>query len=118
MRQACPTRSIQFGPIAELKQRAQERVDHLHGQGSSDAYLYGADTKILGGLNAFYLLMDPPETYGLPSAVQAQVPSRSVWPSSMKAITASLVIALGAFVSFGRRRNQVARTENPEGSSR
>ena len=76
----------------------QDRVEQLHGQGASEAYLYGADDKILGGLNAFYLLMDPPETYGLPAEVQAQVPSRSVWPSSFKAIAASLVIALGAFV--------------------
>ena len=74
--QACPTASIQFGPIAELKQRAEDRVEQLHGQGASEAYLYGADTKILGGLNAFYLLMDPPETYGLPSEVKAKVPSR------------------------------------------
>ncbi len=86
-------------------------MDQLHSQGSSDAYLYGADTKILGGLNAFYLLMDPPETYGLPSSVAAQVPSRSVWPSSLKAIAASLVIGLGALVSFGRRRAQVAGAE-------
>ena len=42
--------------------------------------------------------MDPPETYGLPSEVKAQVPSRSVWPASLKAIAASLIIALGAFV--------------------
>ncbi len=39
--QACPTRSIQFGPIAELKQRALDRVGQLHGQGASEAYLYG-----------------------------------------------------------------------------
>ena len=118
VRQACPTRSIQFGPIAELKQHALDRVGQLHGQGASEAYLYGADTKILGGLNAFYLLMDPPETYGLPTAVQAQVPSRSVWPASVKAIAASLVIAFGAFVSFGRRKRAVAMTEGKGGSSR
>jgi formate dehydrogenase iron-sulfur subunit len=106
--QACPTRSIQFGPIAELQQRAQDRLDQLHGQGEQEAYLYGADTKILGGLNAFYLLMDPPETYGLPSEVQVQVPSRSVWPGSFKAMAASLAIALGAFLSFSRRRDEVA----------
>ena len=115
--QACPTRSIQFGPIAELQQRALDRVGQLHGQGASEAYLYGADTKILGGLNAFYLLMDPPETYGLPTAVQAQVPSRSVWPASVKAIAASLVIAFGAFVSFGRRKREVAMMEGKGGSS-
>ena len=83
----------------------------LHGQGAREAYLYGADSKILGGLNAFYLLMDPPETYGLPTEVQVQVPSRSVWPASFKAVAASLVIALGSFVSFSRRRDAVAARE-------
>jgi hypothetical protein len=57
----------------------------------------------------FYLLLDPPETYALPRAVQAQVPSRSVWPASIKAIAASLVIALGAVASFGRRKRRVAQ---------
>ena len=31
--QACPTQSIQFGPIDELKQRAQQRLEQLHAQG-------------------------------------------------------------------------------------
>jgi formate dehydrogenase iron-sulfur subunit len=89
----------------------------LNGQGSTEAYLYGADSKILGGLNAFYLLVDPPETYGLPSEMKVQVPSRSVWPASVKAIAASLVIALGAFASFGRRRRRVAEREGKGGSA-
>src|SRR5438034_7151913 len=65
--QACPTNSIQFGKVADLKKRAEERVDQLHGQNVTSAYLYGADDKVLGGLNSFYLLVDTPETYGLPS---------------------------------------------------
>src|SRR5437588_7955260 len=64
--QACPTQSIAFGPIAQLRQRAQARVGQLHRQGVPQAYLYGADEQVLGGLNAFYLLVDTPETYGLP----------------------------------------------------
>jgi formate dehydrogenase iron-sulfur subunit len=109
--QACPTRSIQFGPIVELKQRADERVRQLHDQGANDAYLYGADDKILGGLNAFYLLVDPPGTYGLPTEAEVQVPSRSLWPASFKAVATSLIIALGAFVSFSRRIRDVAASE-------
>src|SRR5207247_9007554 len=41
--QACPTASIQFGPIDELKQRANTRVQQLQSQGDKGAYLYGAD---------------------------------------------------------------------------
>ena len=46
---ACPTDSIQFGPIRELRQRAQQRVQQLHERGEARAYLYGADEQILGG---------------------------------------------------------------------
>src|SRR5581483_12528435 len=68
--QACPTASIQFGPIDQLKQRAAQRVQQLQAQGQKDAYLYGADESMLGGLNSFYLLIDKPEVYGLPSNPQ------------------------------------------------
>jgi formate dehydrogenase iron-sulfur subunit len=115
--QACPTRSIQFGPVEAMIQAAQSRVEQLHGQGQTGAYLYGADDKILGGLNSFYLLMDSPEVYQLPTAAQARLPSRSVWPASIKAIATSLVIALGAFLSFGRRRDAVRRAERGPSSN-
>lgn len=111
--QACPTRSIQFGPIEELRATAKLRVEQLHGTGASQAYLYGEDDKILGGLNAFYLLMDTPETYGLPSSVDAKLPSRTVWPSSFKSVAASLALAWGAFVAFGKRKQEVAASEAP-----
>ena len=66
--QACPTRSIQFGPIAELKQRAARSGRAAARPGRERGLSLRGRHKILGGLNAFYLLMDPPETYGLPSA--------------------------------------------------
>jgi formate dehydrogenase iron-sulfur subunit len=109
--QACPTQSIQFGPIAELTARAKERVAALHARGDQSAYLYGADEAILGGLNAFYLLLDRPEVYGLPTPVQVQLPSRSVWPASLKSIATALAAALGAFLAFGRRMHEVAAHE-------
>ena len=49
-------------------------VAQLHGQGARRLTFTGRTSKILGGLNAFYLLMDPPETYGLPTEVQVQGP--------------------------------------------
>jgi formate dehydrogenase iron-sulfur subunit len=64
---ACPTESIQFGPIDELKERARKRVEELHARGVMDAYLYG-DTprETYSELNSFYLLVDRPSVYGLP----------------------------------------------------
>ena len=64
---ACPTASIQFGPVDELKERARRRVEELHGRGVGDAYLYGdAATEAYSALNSFYLLLDRPAVYGLP----------------------------------------------------
>src|SRR6187402_3744522 len=45
--QACPTASIQFGPLHDLKRRAQQRIAQLHREGVAEAQLYGADEKVL-----------------------------------------------------------------------
>jgi len=64
---ACPTESIQFGPLEELRARAHQRVATLHDTGIADARLYGADPNDgVGGAGAFFLLLDEPEVYGLP----------------------------------------------------
>jgi formate dehydrogenase iron-sulfur subunit len=110
--QACPTRSIQFGPIVELQQAAQARLEQLHSQGVAEAYLYGNDASILGGLNSFYLLLDQPQVYGLPTAEQARLPSRTLWPASFKAIAASLALALGTLLAFARRKDSVRQIDS------
>lgn len=64
---ACPTNSIQFGVLDELRQRAEGRLAALHAAGVGDARLYGADPGDgVGGDGAFFLLLDEPEVYGLP----------------------------------------------------
>ena len=64
---ACPTDSIQFGPLDELRERADARVRQLHEQGVDVARLYGHDPADgVGGDGAFFLLLDEPEVYGLP----------------------------------------------------
>jgi formate dehydrogenase iron-sulfur subunit len=100
--QACPTASIQFGPIADLRQRATARVDQLHQRGENRAYLYGADEKMLGGLNSFYLLVDRPEVYGLPP--DPKLPSRNLLPSSAVSVVGAAVVGLLGMLSFRKRR--------------
>jgi formate dehydrogenase iron-sulfur subunit len=64
---ACPTASIQFGPIDQLRERARKRVEELRERGVPGAHLYGdAPTQTYSQLNSFYLLIDRPQTYGLP----------------------------------------------------
>jgi formate dehydrogenase iron-sulfur subunit len=107
--QACPTSSIQFGKVDDLKKRAEERVAQLHSQGVREAHLYGADDKVLGGLNSFYLLVDTPETYGLPS--NPQLPSRSVVRSSFWSIFTAVMTGLGVLFAFrSRTRGDTAPT--------
>jgi formate dehydrogenase iron-sulfur subunit len=98
---ACPTESIRFGPINSLKKKAEARVAQLQGQGVSQASLYGADSTVLGGLKAFYLLVDKPEVYGLPS--QPRRPSESVPRSSLRAIFAAILTGLGVLFAFRNR---------------
>ncbi|RAX18134.1 4Fe-4S dicluster domain-containing protein [Pseudarthrobacter sp. AG30] len=64
---ACPTQSIQYGELDELRERADARVAELHERGVDEARLYGRDPDGgVGGDGAFFLLLDEPETYGLP----------------------------------------------------
>jgi len=101
---ACPTDSIQFGPLDELRERARERVAQLHSAGVAEARLYGADPDDgVGGDGAFFLLLDEPEVYGLPP--DPVVPTRdagSMWRHAAVAAGAFLVAAASAFVGRGR----------------
>ena len=66
---ACPTESIMFGELDELKEKAEARVNELHERGVAEAYVYGTDQATqpgTEGLNAFFLLVDKPEVYNLP----------------------------------------------------
>jgi formate dehydrogenase iron-sulfur subunit len=63
---ACPTESIRFGPLEELRRDAEERLARVQGR-YKHAQLYLEDsTDGIGGAGAFFLLADKPETYGLP----------------------------------------------------
>lgn len=108
--QACPTESIQFGPIAQLRETAAARLTQLHGQGEKRASLYGADDSILGGLNSFYLLLDKPQAYGLPA--HPTMPTRNLlWGSVSSAAAAVLIGVVGLLGLRARRLNEKAGEE-------
>jgi formate dehydrogenase iron-sulfur subunit len=100
--QACPTASIQFGPVSELQQRADARVVQLQQAGRTQARLYGRDEAMLGGLNAFYLLEDTPSTYGLPEA--PRLPSRNLPASGGLGLVAAVLAGIAGVLALRRRR--------------
>jgi len=104
--QACPTASINFGTIRDLKQKAEARVGQLHSRGERGAYLYGADDKMLGGLNSFYLLVDKPEVYGLPP--DPKIPSRNLKPGSLWSALSAVLIGVVGVISLRMRRTDDA----------
>lgn len=96
---ACPTQSIQFGNVQELKARARERVQLLQERGVTGAQLYGADDTILeGGLNSFFLLLDKPEVYNLPE--NPPRPSEHVVPASLWTVLAAAFLGLMSILFF------------------
>jgi formate dehydrogenase iron-sulfur subunit len=107
---ACPTDSIVFGELDELRMTARARVDQLHARGVEDAYLYGADAESqpgTGGLNAFFLLVDRPEVYNLPpDPVVPTMKAGQAWRSLAAAAAGLAAAAIGAVLASrdGRRR--------------
>jgi formate dehydrogenase iron-sulfur subunit len=66
--------------------------------------LYGADPDgFLGGLNAFFLLVDEPEVYGLPR--NPQMPSRNLTESAM--LSTAGAVALAALGAVGLRKQRM-----------
>jgi len=105
--QACPTASIQYGTVSELRQRADTRVATLQAQGTQ-AYIYGKED-VLGGLNSFYLLVDRPTVYGLPE--RPELPSRKVASNWLIGWGSAIVGGLVGALSLRKSRMDGRTTE-------
>ena len=89
----CPTESIVFGRLDDLRVRGTRRVQTLQESGYGDARLYDPKETSVGGIHAFFLLLGEPEAYGLPP--KPQVPTihlKSSW-------SAALATAIGAIAT-------------------
>jgi formate dehydrogenase iron-sulfur subunit len=104
---ACPTDSIQFGPLEELRARADERLAALHDRGVEEARLYLRDEADgIGGAGAFFLLLDEPEVYGFPpDPVSTTRDLPKLWRAAAVAAGALVAGLAAAFAagSGGRR---------------
>ncbi|MFI6567499.1 4Fe-4S dicluster domain-containing protein [Streptomyces sp. NPDC050534] len=103
---ACPTDSIQFGPLDELRTRASARVAQLQATGVTDARLYGEDPGDgVGGDGAFFLLLDEPEVYGLPpDPVVTTRDLPDMWRHAALAAASLAALAVTSFVKGAVRR--------------
>ncbi len=101
--QACPTNSIQFGELDDLRLRAEARLSTLQAAGLAEARLYGADDDDgVGGFGAFFLLLDEPEVYHLPpDPVDTVRDLPGIWAAA-GAAAAALGGALAAAVLWRR----------------
>ncbi len=102
---ACPTESIKFGELDDLRLRAQVRLSELHSRGMEDAQIYDPVDTSVKGIHAFFITRGDPRQYNLPP--KPEVPTvylRDAWTSS--AIGAGLLLAgsVLAFALGGRGR--------------
>ena len=100
--QACPTDSIQYGPLDELREKANGRLEMLVEAGAEGARLYGANEEEYG-MGAFFLLLDDPEYYRLPP--DPEVVTRkfgSLWGPAAVAAGALVAGVAAAFVGGSR----------------
>ncbi len=96
---ACPTKSIQFGDVDELREQADRRLEKLQGEGWNGAQLYGRDPDDgVGGFGAFFLLLDDPEVYGLPPDPVA--PTKHLPEFGRTTAAAATAIFLGVAAAF------------------
>jgi formate dehydrogenase iron-sulfur subunit len=89
---ACPTQSIQFGELEDLRGRAARRVEELAGRGITDARVYDPQETSVGGTHAIFVFRGEPEEYNLPAS--PDVPTihlQSGWRSA--AVAAGLMLA-------------------------
>jgi formate dehydrogenase iron-sulfur subunit len=107
---ACPTQSIKFGEINELRTAAQERLQELHARGFEDATLYDPVETSVGGIHAFFLVRGDPRTYNLPP--KPEVPTiylKDGWRSAGLAAGMLVLGGLLAFLSTPARKGKYLR---------
>jgi len=109
--EACPTESIKFGEIDELRLRAQERLHELHGRGMSDARLYDPRDTSVKGTHSMFLVRGDPRQYNLPPNPEAPTKYlRTAWTSA--AVGSALFLA-GALLAFTTRRRPATFRRGP-----
>ncbi len=97
----CPTKSLVFGRLDDLRARAHERVRQLRENGYGDAQLYDPQETSVRGIHAFFLILGEPEAYGLPPKPEAPtIYLRSAWLSAFATMIAAILVVFATFFFF------------------
>jgi formate dehydrogenase iron-sulfur subunit len=63
---ACPTESIKFGRLDDLRAETSKRMEVLRGRGMTDARVYDPTDTSVKGIHSIFIIRGEPETYNLP----------------------------------------------------
>ncbi|MGE3277654.1 MAG: 4Fe-4S dicluster domain-containing protein [Vicinamibacterales bacterium] len=108
--QACPTESIKFGELEDLRLRAHERTGELRARGVEDATVWDPIDTSVQGTHAIFVVRGDPRSYNLPP--NPEVPTvylRGAWLSAAVGAGLMLAGALAAFAADGAGRRGGAR---------
>ncbi len=105
---ACPTESIMFGPLDQLRVRAQERLQQLHSNGMNDANIYDPTETSVKGLHAFFLVRGDARAYNLPP--KPEVPTIYLKDGWRAAAKGAAMLLAGAALAFAAGRNGSKRS--------
>ena len=95
---ACPTESIKFGTLDELRVEAARRLDDLHRRGMEDATLYDPTDTSVGGIHALFILRGDPRQYNLPS--KPEIPTIYAQQGWKSAAIGAGILAAATFLAF------------------
>jgi formate dehydrogenase iron-sulfur subunit len=95
---ACPTESIKFGEIEDLRLQAEARVHELHDRGMADAELYDPRETSVKGLHSLFIVRGDPRQYNLPP--KPEVPTSYVREGWKASALGSALLLGGALLAF------------------
>jgi formate dehydrogenase iron-sulfur subunit len=99
---ACPTDSIKFGEIEELREIAQERMAKFEKDGFTDIHLYDPQHSSVGGIHAFFIVRGDPRAYNLPP--EPEVPTKYLKKGWLAAGLAAGLMLAGTLLAFNHGR--------------
>jgi formate dehydrogenase iron-sulfur subunit len=99
---ACPTDSILFGELDDMRRIAGERIATLHERGMSDAVLWDARDTSVAGTHAVFIVRGDPRSYNLPP--DPEVPTVHLETAWRSAAVGAAALLAGVVLAFTTTR--------------